>query len=215
MSANDESPPTPPADAASSPPLRTTLRLVAGAQQGKPEAWEALEHRIGPWLRSVIARSKLPQHLSPEDLAQVVLEEVYRTFGRFLVEEGASFRAWVVTIAEMRIKDARRREQARDNGQARSLEAVGSDALGPLSSLRSSEPLSVTGAARANEFAADLARAVQTLNAKQRMVVELRLIEELSFDEIATRMGMRTEENARSLFHRTKLVLRELLKEHE
>ncbi len=195
------------------PPLQsTTLIQVAGAQRGDVAAWRALDARIRPWLVEVFGKRDFPAHTSAEDLTQEVLLEVSNTFHRFLVQEGSSFRAWVRSIAELRLKDALRRSKAQKRGGpgARvSLDHGGKE--GEAIEVGDVDAISQTRVARSHEFASAFAGVLGGLNDKQRMVLELRLFEELEFEVIAARMRMNTPENARTFFWRTKEVLKEKL----
>lgn len=195
------------------PPLQsTTLVQVAGAQRGDAAAWRALDARIRPWLLEVFGKRDFPGHVGAEDLIQEVLLEVCATFDRFLVQDGSSFRAWVRSIAELRLRDFLRRSKAKKRGgkaPRASLEQGGRD--GAKLEVAGTGDISQTRIARSHEFATAFAGVLQGLNDKQRMVLELRLFEELEFEAIAARMRMNTTENARTFFWRTKEVLKEKL----
>jgi RNA polymerase sigma factor (sigma-70 family) len=185
---------------------------VAGAQRGDAAAWQALDARIRPWLMEVFGKRNLPAHHGVEDLIQDVLMEVRATFDRFLVQEGSSFRAWVRSIAELRLRDTLRRGTAGKRGgkgQRASLDRGGQD--GEALEVGDDGAISQTRIARANEFGQAFGKVLASLNDKQRMVLDLRLFEELEFEAIAARMRMNTAENARTFFWRTKEVVKEKL----
>jgi RNA polymerase sigma factor (sigma-70 family) len=194
-------------------PQSTTMIQVAGAQRGDAAAWRALDARIRPWLLDLFARRDFPADLDPDDLVQEVLIEVCDTFDRFLVQEGSSFRAWVRTIAELRLRDALRRAKAKKRGGGKaasaSLDQDGRD--GGALDVAAQGPETPTRMARSREFAGALGAVLQGLNAKQRVILELRLFQELEFETIAARMHMNTTENARTFYWRTKEVLKQRL----
>ncbi|MEZ5962240.1 MAG: sigma-70 family RNA polymerase sigma factor [Planctomycetota bacterium] len=189
----------------------TTLVQVAGAQRGDQAAWRALDARVRPWLLDVLGKRDFPPDVGADDLVQEVLIEVCATFDRFLLQEGSSFRAWVRSIAELRLRDVLRRSKAKKRGgkvPSQSIEQGGQDGRGldiPHGDI------SQTRVARSHEFAAALAGVLHGFNDKQRMVLELRLFEELEFEAIAARMRMNTTENARTFYWRTKELLKERL----
>ena len=189
----------------------TTLIQVVGAQRGDAAAWRALDARIRPWLLEVFGKRDFPAHQSAEDLIQEVLLEVANTFDRFLVQEGSSFRAWVRTIAELRLRDALRRGKAKKRGGKGGRVSLDQGGREGEAIEVGDDAISQTRIARSHEFASAFAQVLGSLNDKQRMILDLRLFEELEFEVIAQRMRMNTAENARTFFWRTKEVVKEKL----
>jgi RNA polymerase sigma-70 factor, ECF subfamily len=148
--------------------------VLADARRGVPRALEAIYRDLAPavlgYLRGQGARE-------PEDQTSEVFVGVVRGLGRFVGDERA-FRSWVFAIAHRRLLDerrtlARRREE-------------------PV------EPVRLSGAVGdvEDEAAARLGdewalRLLATLTADQRAVLLLRVLADLSVDEVASILGKR------------------------
>jgi len=147
--------------------------LLLAARDGAPWAWEHLYTWLAPavagYLRAQGAREV-------DDLTSETFLGVLRGIARFRGDEG-QFRSWVFVIAHRRLQDERRRLGARptpvalEDGEATRAEAdAENDALCKL--------------------ATDRVRAVcERLAPDQRDVLLLRLIADLTVDQIAMVLG--------------------------
>ena len=175
--------------------------VLAGARRNAAGAWNELYAWLAPgvagYLRMLGARDV-------DDLTCEVLLAVFRRIDAFDGSE-ANFRSWVFTVAHSRLIDERRRE-------ARRLDTV------PL------EPAHERAASGATESVAMQALEVSNIEAvcaqlppDQRAVVLLRIIAELSVDQVAEVLGKspgavkqlqrRGFESARQLFVRQGVTL--------
>jgi RNA polymerase sigma-70 factor (ECF subfamily) len=161
-------------------------QVLRAAQAGAPWALEALYRELHP---SVLAflRTRAPQ--DAEDLAADVFVDVAEGLGRFHGTE-ASFRSWVFTIAYRRLADLWRRAARRrtepcppevfaDHGTVGDAESDVMQAIGTTSAL---------------------AR-IAALPPAQAEVVLLRVVADLSVDDVAKIVGRRPGA-VRALQHR-------------
>ena len=175
--------------------------LLAGARANRPDAWNRLYRWLAPgvagYLRLLGAREV-------DDLTNEVLLAVFRRVGSF-DGSAANFRSWVFTVAHSRLIDERRRTSRRP---AHAPIEEGSAAAAPGST--------EDAALRELEIARIEAICGQ-LPPDQRAVVLLRIIGELSIEQVAEALGKspgavkqlqrRGFETARRLFAREGVTL--------
>lgn len=153
---------------------RSFADTLAEAQAGSGAALSCLYREFQP---AVIAyfRHRAPQ--DADDLCSEVWLDVHRNLGRFSGDEDG-FRRWVFTIARRRLIDDRRRAQRR-----RTSPLVGFD---EFAGDQDPEAEAVSAI-----VAAEVCGMVERLPAEQAAVVRLRLVDGLSVEETATRLGKR------------------------
>jgi RNA polymerase sigma factor (sigma-70 family) len=152
--------------------------VLAAARDGAPWAFERMFTALAP---AVTGYLRVQGSAEPDDLTSEVFVAILRNLRTFQGDE-ASFRSWVFTIAHRRLLDERRRRVRR-----------------PLP-----EPLTATTAAAARESAApddvegaiDRAMGAERVRAlcdrlvpDQRDVLLLRLLGDLSIEQIAGTLG--------------------------
>jgi RNA polymerase sigma-70 factor (ECF subfamily) len=157
-------------------------RVLVGPSERESESCRAhreFEERLaecGP-LAFRVAYGVLRHAADAEDVAQEALLKAYRNFGR--LREPARFRGWLVRIAFRmaldRWRSAKRREK-RETGW----KGPEHDAGGP-----SVEELAVS-----REFQARLARAMEELPEKFRLVLLLAAIEGYTLEEVSGMLGI-------------------------
>jgi RNA polymerase sigma-70 factor (ECF subfamily) len=161
--------------------------LVAAAQRGDRAAFDALvrEHQ-----RAVFAFSwqRVRDVEAARELTQQTLVRAYEGLSQFRGE--ARFRTWLFSIAVRLCIDAQKK---RKDVEHQPQETAGAPAL-----------------LEARERQLLLRRAVARLPEKQRLVVELRAFEELSFKEIGAVLEV-SEDAAKMNFHHALKKLREEL----
>lgn len=148
--------------------------LLLAARDGAPWAWQHLYGWLAPavagYLRAQGAREV-------DDLTSETFLGVVRGIARFRGDEG-QFRSWVFVIAHRRLQDERRRLGARP------ATAVLDDAGAPLASPGNAESDAL------RNLATDRVRAVcERLAPDQRDVLLLRLVADLTVDQIALVLG--------------------------
>ena len=149
--------------------------VLAAAQAGAPWA----QHRLYEWLAGPVAGFLRAQGVAePEDVTSEVFLSVFAGVGSFRGSE-SQFRSWVFTIAYRRMIDARR---ARARVPATTaLEASSANGDGPAPSAED-EALQSMGTDRVE-------RILRGLPSDQRDVLALRVIADLTVDQVAAALG--------------------------
>jgi RNA polymerase sigma-70 factor, ECF subfamily len=182
-------------------PITITLRE---ARAGSKEALDALFERVAGRLLALI-RLRLGRglraRLESRDILQASLLRAFRHMDQLQGGDSAALMAWLARIAENEIRDQadfhgrQRRDAARDV-------PLEDPALGGLAErIRSQASRLIL-----DEEAERLELALETLDEPYREVILLRKYEELSFEEIAQRMG-RSPDACRMLLARALTAL--------
>lgn len=166
--------------------------LVEKAKQGDRAARGELARRQLPLVARLVRRY-VPEH-DAEDVAQRAVMRALDKLDTFRGE--SSFRSWVHRIA-VNVALNHVRDRRRDQGQPVDEADLITNTLG-------------TARLVAREAKARLLEAVTELPPKQRISVELRLFQELSFAEVADKMGI-SEDSAKANFHHAMKRLRAAL----
>jgi RNA polymerase sigma factor (sigma-70 family) len=154
----------------------TFERLLAAARTGDESAWRELYLRIAPAVLGYLRARGAPD---PDDLAGEVLLQVVRDLSGFDGSE-SGFRAWVFTIAHHRLLDDRRRRARRPEDPVPDPTGHGDEAAGDVEQ----EALAWLGLER-------VAHMLGALSPDQRDVLLLRIVGELSVDQVAIVVGKR------------------------
>jgi RNA polymerase sigma factor (sigma-70 family) len=165
--------------------------LVDAAREGSVAAFERIYRALAAPVLSYLRWHRVSD---PDGLTNDVFAQVHRKLGSFEGDE-QGFRSWVFTIAHHRMIDDRRRSQRQptvdsdiDVEDHRSTGDVEDDAFAALGSDRVRELLEV-------------------LSADQRAVVLLRVVADLSVEEVARILDKR-EGAIKALQHRAMAALR-------
>jgi RNA polymerase sigma-70 factor (ECF subfamily) len=176
-----------------SEPVDVDSALVARARRGERGAFDEIvkRHQRGLWR---LVRRYVKNDADASDVVQLAFVRAFRALERFRGE--ASVRSWIyrigINLALNHLRD-RGREQPSDVAGAE----LTVDAVAP-------------GAMLSAERALALRQAVAELPPKQRMVLELRVFDDLSFREVAA-LADCTENAAKVSFHYAVKKLREVL----
>jgi RNA polymerase sigma-70 factor (ECF subfamily) len=176
-----------------SEPVDVDSALVARARRGERGAFDEIvkRHQRGLWR---LVRRYVKNDADASDVVQQAFVRAFRALERFRGE--ASVRSWIyrigINLALNHLRD-RGREQPSDVAGAE----LTVDAVAP-------------GAMLSAERALALRQAVAELPPKQRMVLELRVFDDLSFREVAA-LADCTENAAKVSFHYAVKKLREVL----
>jgi RNA polymerase sigma-70 factor (ECF subfamily) len=160
--------------------------------RGEEAAFESLYARHAPGVLAFLGRMVRDPALA-EDLLQTTFLSVVRARGRY--EPGTAVRAWIFAIAANAGRDALRRRRARH-------EDLGTEV--PAEAAVQPAPVSDPGAARAVQ------EALMKLPVDQREAVVLHKMLELSFEEVATTLGI-SAGAAKVRAHRGYVRLREMM----
>lgn len=132
-----------------------------------------------------------------EDVVQEVLEKVWKT------TEGQSasvqnWEAWCMTLTKNRSFDKNRSRALRRTAALEGLNAYGENGISPAQAVEN------------RDMALQIRRLMQALPEKQRLVMHLRDIEELSYEEIAATLEISLDQ-VRINLHRARKSIRDQL----
>lgn len=150
--------------------------VLRGAQEGNEAAWSTIYRELAPTVLGYLRANGAPE---PEDTLSEVFLQVARDLLAFEGDE-RRFRAWVFTIAHHRMIDAQRRAARRPTEPVADppepetvpMEDAGEQALARI------------GAERVH-------RVLEALSPDQRAVLLLRVLGDLTVDEVARVVGKR------------------------
>ena len=177
--------------------------LLRRARTGSPEALDELYGRYSGRLLALIRLRMgraLRARLDSGDILQATLLKSFQHLDAFAGGDGPSLVAWLGRIAENEIRDQvdYQHRQRRDVAASVPVDDVERELKASVRSAFSQVVLS--------EEARRLEEALETLEADHREVIILRKLEELSFKDIAARMG-RSEDACRMLLARAMAAL--------
>ncbi len=158
------------------PDGRQFVSLLAAAQAGSGWAFEQLFRTYAPKVSGYLRARGVAE---PDELTNDVFVAVFRSLGRFEGDE-AAFRSWLFTIARNRMVDERRQ-------QARRVETVPADVPGSIE-VSGGDVEAEALANLGDEWAADV---LAQLAPDQRDVLLLRIVADLTIDQIAHSLGKR------------------------
>jgi RNA polymerase sigma-70 factor (ECF subfamily) len=182
---------------------RPTTVLLRQALDGSEEALNKLfEGCAGKLLALIRLRMgrDLRARLESRDILNASLLKAFRNLDRLERPDGTALMGWLARIAENEIRDQRDRHHRQRRDVAR--EVALDEGLAPLAARVRSQ----TSRLRLREDLELLEHALEELEEAQREVIVLRKLEELSFPEIAERMG-RSPDACRMLFARAMAAL--------
>lgn len=138
---------------------------------------------LGAWLGP-----KLRAELAVEDIWQETLWQSWRDREQHVWSNLSAWRAWLLTIAKNRIRDAARTAGRVKRGGNRSTASLeGSDTIAALLPPGSTTPSRIAGV---HERARAMSEALATLDEDLQTVVRLRLFEEVPMREVAAQLGL-------------------------
>jgi RNA polymerase sigma-70 factor (ECF subfamily) len=167
--------------------LRRTQALVERARSGERRAYEELFRVHRAWLERRV-RDRCPRKLEASDLIQDALVDAVRGFDGFRPRGPGSFRAWLATLLENRLRMSLRHGDRARRSPARQ-EALGPPSAGPPASITSPSE-----AAAREERERSLRNALEGLAPRHREVLRLVKLEGRGVAEAARLLG--TSENA-------------------
>lgn len=180
-----------------------STELLTRARAGSVDALNELYARFGRRLLGLIRLRMgraLRDRLDSGDILQATLLRSFERLDQFRGDGGQSFMSWLARIAENEIRDRADFHGRRRRGVA---QEVRLDAAEPVIT---THVRSAVSQLIADEEAARVESALEGLDEAYREVILLRKFEELSWAEVAGRMG-RTEDACRMLFTRAMVAL--------
>ncbi|GGG55273.1 RNA polymerase subunit sigma-24 [Pseudohongiella nitratireducens] len=150
---------------------RTELALIQRAIQGQPDAWQALvrTHETRVYNFGLRMTGSVDD---AQDLLQEVFFSAYQNLSGF--RQDAQFSTWLMRIAYNRAVDQARRRKVRDADPLPTSTETVDDRPGPAAETQSQQ--------RNQQLQSWLA----ALPLEQRMVIELKFFQEMTFDDIAS-----------------------------
>lgn len=151
-------------------------QTLAAARQGDEAAWGRVYHELAPSVLGYLRFRGVPEF---EDVAGEVFLQVVRDLDRFEGDH-RQFRSWVLSIARHRLLDEHRRRGRRP------VEPVTEETLvaaGPTGDVEA-EALDRLGSA-------EVLRLIGALSPDQQDVLVLRLVGDLTVEEVAAAIGKR------------------------
>ena len=182
------------ADSAAAQPL-TPDSLIEQCLAGDQRAWEQIVRQN--WRKVFnVAYKFVGKHDEAEDLTQDIFLKIFRALGTF--DRRANFQTWIISISRNLCIDHYRSVRKERQTIARD---VDSSDLQPATTERGPYQ-----AAEHQELRAQLRQALETLPATLRTAVVLRDLQELSYQEIAERLGL-PEGTVKSRINRGRIEL--------
>ncbi len=160
-------------------PTTDVNALIERCLQGDQQAWDAIVRLH--WRRVFnVAYKFVGRHDEAEDLTQDVFLRVYRSLGTF--DRRANFQTWLISVSRNlcidHYRSVRKERETIDRD-------VNADDLSPVS--REVNPLV---ALERRDLARELRRALDELPRALRAAVVMRDLQDLSYQEIADRLGL-------------------------
>lgn len=150
-------------------------RVLQAARLGAPWAWDVIYRELAGKVTGYLRANGAPD---PEDLTSEVFLQIVRDLRNFDGDERA-FRSWIFTVAHHRLLDERRRRGRRFT----EVSAEGAEAPEPHGDAEA-EAIARLGSAEALAL-------LEALSPGQRDVLLLRLVADLTVEEVARAIGRR------------------------
>jgi RNA polymerase sigma-70 factor, ECF subfamily len=186
--------------------------LVARLKQREPRAFDEIVRLFGDKVFSLSYRM-LGNRQEAEDVAQEVFITVFKTIDGFRGE--AKFSTWLLRIAANHTKNrikylARRPVDGGEVEDAADAHAAAGGVAGPAVQSHIDGPDALIEAA---ELESLMQTAIAALDEEHRLLVVLRDVEELSYQEIGEIAGL-PEGTIKSRLHRARMAIKEHLDKH-
>jgi RNA polymerase sigma-70 factor (ECF subfamily) len=184
--------------------------LIGRLKQRDEQAFDEIVRQFGDKVFSLVYRM-IGNRAEAEDIAQEVFITVFKTIDTFRGE--AKFSTWLLRIAanqsKNRIKYLARRATDPDGLDGNGGEVAATPHAAPLAG-QIDAPDVIVEAAQLDRL---MQEAVATLDEEQRLLVVLRDVEELSYQEIGEITGL-PEGTIKSRLHRARMAIKEYMDEH-
>ena len=158
---------------------QSDAQLLAAARTD-PQAFREFYDRYAVWVRSWFQRQTRSE-TAALDLTAETFAQAWRSVKRFRDEADGSGAPWLFGIARNLLRQYHKHNR---------IETAARDRMGlPLAFAESEEYERVDDRIAASTMGPALHTAVEGLPAEQRRALELRIVQQLSYDEVAGRLG--------------------------
>ena len=164
-----------------------------------PAQWDQLIEGLGPAAILVVIASSMSRplqaHTSPEDIWQETLADAWRARDQHHWHGPSAFRAWLFQIARNRIRDAARNLRTDKRGEGRpaaNFSDLGSGSSQPASGMLPPDSVTPSRILMHAERALAMQGALASLPPELEPIVRLHLLEGLTMEVIAKRLGIGT-----------------------
>ncbi len=156
--------------------------------------WEELVASSKPDAMLVVIASsmskQLREHSSPEDIWQETLALAWRDRAQHSFETTAAFRAWLFEIAKNRIRETARRLASRKRGSGNAAKRMSDLGASSRAELHPADSITPSRIVSRSERKEAVERALAELPPKLGLILRLHLIDELTMETIAERLGI-------------------------
>jgi len=185
--------------------------LIDRLKERDEQAFNEIVRLYGDKVFSLVYRM-IGSRAEAEDIAQEVFITVFKTIDGFRGE--AKFSTWLLRIAANQSKNrikylARRATDPERDGDGDGAEGAVASHIAPLAARIEAPDVMMEAA----ELDGLLQRAIADLDEEQRLLVVLRDVEELSYEEIGEVTGL-PEGTIKSRLHRARMAIKEWLDRH-
>ena len=195
------------------PDLSESMLLARKAQAGDPTAKDALVARYYERVRAMVRKrmgGDLRSGVESGDIVQDAMLNAASHFDQFEVRSHAELVGWFARVVENTIHSARRRANAQKRDRKREVSLQ--DLAGPTDDSQVEfQPADEDGLpdrdVELREEDERMRKAIRTLEELHQRVLLLHIEEELSWAEIAERLGLSSPDAARMLCVRARLLL--------
>jgi len=186
--------------------------LISRLKDRDPSAFEEIVRRFGDKVFNLVYRMLGNRH-EAEDITQEVFITVFKTVDSFRGE--AKFTTWLLRIAANQSKNrikylSRRPTDSADVDEVGGPPPGAAGTPGPVAHGQIDAPDILMEAA---ELEALMQKAIASLDEEHRLLVILRDVEELSYQEIGEITGL-PEGTIKSRLHRARMAIKEVLDTH-
>lgn len=162
-----------------------------------PSRWDQLIEEIRPAAVLVVIASSMSKSLraqcSAEDIWQETLADAWSARGQYRWRGSTAFRAWIFEIAKNNIRDAARNVETKKRGAGRPaarFSEMGSGQSSNLSRLLPPDSVTPSRILMHAERASAIEKALAALPPELEPVVRMHLLEDLTMEVIAERLGI-------------------------
>ena len=190
---------------------------LAQAQQGEPAAITSLLRGQDAYLCAYVRR-RLQRDLQPFVAVDDVLQELYlaafKSIGRFTGRRSGELRAWLIGIAENKLREARKAHRAkkRGGGQHHRVEADRTTMYGKLVERVAHPGPTPSRIVAGKESRQHLGLALASLRPRDREAIELRFFRQLPLDAVAEHLAI-SPDAAKKRCHRALQRLRDFIQQ--